>query len=274
MASLAHTPAWCAAGTTTTSSSSGSFAIGSPTRLRPGPYRRRVADTLPGLGGPGPTTSRRGAVYADADRASPRSPRAGSVGVWPRSSRPSPISTGRRLPAAAGAAAAGLSALLGPPAEAGEVPIEDTAPPEPVEVAPLATASPPPDLLSGPDPRPEPEPLSARAPTRAGTPVGPERERESRHVPRRRRCASCGTTSSGRCSTGWPTPWPSTSARTSTRAPARSLTSSCSHRPWTGIGPARTYALFDALRVDLEAGGSPTEFVAAGVPGCGRGHGR
>jgi hypothetical protein len=34
-----------------------------------------------------------------------------------------------------------------------------------------------------------------------------------------------------------------------------------------GIGPARAYALFDALRADLEAGGSPTEFFAAGFRG-------
>ena len=34
-----------------------------------------------------------------------------------------------------------------------------------------------------------------------------------------------------------------------------------------GIGPARTYALFDALRVDLEAGHSDPDFAAAGFRG-------
>ncbi len=211
-----------------------------------------MADTLPGLGvGPDDEDGRVDAdpvCLAEEPQSGLGRGLAAIIPTLADLDRPPPAGRRRRR-------GGGVSALLGPPAEAGEVPIEDTAPP--VEVAPLATAPPPPpDPLVGPEPQPEPEPL-----------VGPERERESLYVPapsavRKLRDDLVGALLDGLANTmaldlcAYLHQGPGEEPHLFLQSPSLD-----------GIGPARAYALFDALRADLEAGGSPTEFVAAAFRG-------
>ena len=214
-----------------------------PHSVGPGPYRRRVADTLPGLGDlsddepddPDETSTRletqsglgRGLGRHHPD---PRRPRRAAPA--PKRRRPSPR-WGRPPSSAAPTSDEPTARRRRSGADASRQPVAEPAPVRPAEPAPSRRAG----------PRPAPRPP----------------------------CASCGTTWSGRCSTAWPTRWPSTSAPTSTQGPGEEPHLFLQSPSLDAIGPARAYALFDGLRVDLEAGRSDAEFAAAGFQGVTRG---
>jgi len=149
----------------------------------------------------------------------------------------------------------GVAALLGTPAEAAAPTVVGTETPAPIEATPAVAAAPPPV---------DPEPSVDTVPERLDD---TERHPEPVHIPapsavRKLRDDLVGALLDGLANTmaldlcGYLHQEPGEEPHLFLQSPALDA-----------IGPARAYALFDALRVDLAAGRSDPEFAAAGFRG-------
>jgi len=215
-----------------------------------------VADTLPGLGvgsdddEPDPEGAEGDDGRPDLEEEEPQSGLGrGLAAIIPTlADLDTPPPAGRRR-----RRRGGVAALLGTPAGAAAPTVVGTETPEPIETTPAVAAAPPP---VDPEPAPVPEP-----------PADPERHPEPVHIPapsavRKLRDDLVGALLDGLANTmaldlcGYLHQEPGEEPHLFLQSPALDA-----------IGPARAYALFDALRVDLAAGRSDPEFAAGGFRG-------